>query len=438
MATRHWLGAAASISQVTTITIGGTWATSDTLTITSGNGNDLVATVGALTATTDVAALLAAAFNATSATDSLVGDESRNLGGQQIAEFTDIVASAENSTVVLTAQTAGLPFTVSVSKSSASGTISASETTSATGANFADNADNWSGNTLPVDGDEIVFDAGNVDVLFGLDLSAVTPTAIVRTMNYTGRIGLPATNEIDPSNPYPEYRPRYLQLGNAADATNTAVTIGGGDGAGGGRMNLDSGDGQVTMNVYNTGPAENEHAVVWKGTHASNEINVHRGELAIAPGESETAAVATLRVGYIENQTGDASVQCGAGVSLTNVVQTGGSSTIRGNTTSLQISAGVAELIAGAHALIELLGGEVIYRSTGAITNANIASGGRLDFSRDGRSRTVANCQLNSRGELHDPFRTVTFTNGVDLYRTHLGDTTLDLGTHVTLEVSDI
>ena len=203
MTTRYWLGAATPIAQITTITIGGTWATSDTITITSGNGNDLIATVGSSTGTTDIAALLAAAFNASSATDSLVNDETRNLGGQQIAEFTDITAEFSGTTVVLTAATAGVPFTVAVSKSSASGTVSASETTSATGPNFADNADNWSGATLPVDGDEIVFDSGNVDVLYGLDLSAVTPAAIVRTMNYTGRIGLAGANETDPSNPTP-------------------------------------------------------------------------------------------------------------------------------------------------------------------------------------------------------------------------------------------
>lgn len=438
MATKHWIGAAANISQITTITIGGTWATSDTVTLTSGNGNDLVTTVGALTATTDVAALLAAAFNASSTTDSLIGDETRNLGGQQVAEFTDISAEASGSTVVLTAQTAGLPFTVSVSKSSASGTVSASETTSATGANFADNADNWSGNSLPVDGDEIVFDAGNIDLLFGLNLSAITPAAIVRTMNYTGRIGLPATNEIDPSNPYPEYRSRYLQLGNAGDSTNTAITIGSGEGAGSGRMYLDTGSGQVTINVYNTGPAEAEHAFVWKGTHASNEINVHRGDMAIAPGESESATVATLRIGYLENQTGDAAVDCGSGVTLTNLTMSGGVATIRSNTTSFELSAGTAELIDGSHTLLQIMGGELFYRSTGAIGTANIASGGRLDFSRDSRSRTVTNCQLYSRGELHDPFRSCVFSNGVDLYRTSIRDVTFDLGSHITLTVSDV
>ena len=203
-------------------------------------------------------------------------------------------------------------------------------------------------------------------------------------------------------------------------------------------MNLDSGTGRVTMNVYNTGPAEDEHSLVWKGSHASNEINVHRGSVAIAPREDDSASVATLRVGYIDNQTGDAAVDCGGGVSLTNVVITGGAAKLRSNTTSLNISAGVAELIAGAHALLEIAGGEVFYRSTGAITTANIAGGGRLDFSRDPRSRTVTNCQINSRGELHDPFRTATFTNGVDVYRAGVSDIGLDLGTHINLAVSDV
>ncbi|MCR9118251.1 MAG: hypothetical protein NXI22_15055 [bacterium] len=437
MAKKRWIGAAVAVAQKTTVTVGGTWATAETATLISGNGNRLTVTVGASTTTEDVAELLAAAFNAIDANDELVDDESRNLGGQEIAEFAEIEAVAIGATVVLTGSVAGSPFEVTAAETSTSGTLSVVETTSATGPHHADNVDNWSTHSLPADDDEVVFDFGDVDLLYGLDQSAVTPAAIVRTQNYTGRIGLPATNESNASQPYPEYRQRFLQFGNADAETTTAITIGQGDGAGGG-MNLDSGDGQIVLNVFATGSTASDDAFRWKGTHAANVVNVHRGNVQIAPDMDELATVATLRIGYIENQSGDAAVDCGVGVTLTAVEMTGGSATVRSDTTTFAIEAGVAELLAGDHADLNLRGGEAFYRSTGELTSVHVSGGGRLDFSRDNRSRTVANCTLHRDGEIRDPFRSAVFSNGVDLHRTDLAGVALQLGSHLTLTVSDI
>lgn len=442
MASRRWTGAASPIAQVTTVTISDTWATGDTITLTSGNGNDLVVTVGSDSATTDVAAALSAAFNATDATTSLVDDESRNVGGQSIPEFTDITASVSGSVVTLTGSTAGRPFTVTETVSTAGdGDAVIAEATAATGPNHANNADNWSGNTLPVDNDTVIFDSGNIDVLYGLDQNGVTPAAIVRAMGYEGKVGLPILNEDDPSNTYPEYRDRYLKYGNSGDTTNTAIDIGQGDGNGSERFNLDSGTGQVTINVYNTGTAaaQNEYAFTWLGTHASNVVNVHRGQVGIAPAEDEAATVATLRVGYVDNQEGDATVFCGDGVTLTNIETVGGNLTIDDATTLIDCLGGTIEILSGAHAAINGdRGGSVYYRSTGTLTTAKFGNGARLDFSRDNRARTVTNCEINTGAILHDPFRSVVWTNGVDLYRASIPNVVIDLGTHLTLSTSNI
>ena len=152
MATRRWLGLAAPTTQIETITVANTWATNDTGTVTV-NGQDLILTIGAVATTTGIATALAAAINAANRTDSLVGTESRNRGGQEIPEFTDFTAEASGSTVVLTGNYPGKPFTVSVSESTAgTGTLATTTTVAATGPNHFDNADNWSGATLPAIG----------------------------------------------------------------------------------------------------------------------------------------------------------------------------------------------------------------------------------------------------------------------------------------------
>lgn len=217
METRAWKSGAAAITQVETITVANTWATGDTGTVTVA-GKDLIVTAGTDVATTDIAAALAAAINASSKTENLVNDESRNIGGQEIPEFNEFTAAVSGSTVVLTAVTAGKPFTVSVSETTAgTGTLATATTVAATGPNHANNADNWSGDTLPVDGDTIQFDGRtNEPMKYGLDFlrNGSIAVHVHHYSDYTARIGLPPIN-ID-GIPYPEYRDRDLELYDAA------------------------------------------------------------------------------------------------------------------------------------------------------------------------------------------------------------------------------
>jgi hypothetical protein len=441
MATRRWTGTALAKKQVTTIAVTGTWATGDTATITI-NGNDLVVTIGAAAAIADVAAAIVAAINAADATTGLVGTESRNVGGQEIAEFTEVTASGAASPITLTGNTAGKPFTAAVSASTAGdGDLGAPSTTAATGPNHADNADNWTGNALPVDGDTVVFDEGGVSVLYGLDQSSVTPAAITITQGYTGFIGLPETNEDNPSEPYREYRETYLKYGADADATNIVVKIGEGVGSGSGRIKLNTNDSQTTGTVFNSGQKAKPDvpAIVWKGTHASNVLNVYKGDIGIAPFAGETAAIATLRVGFVDNKEGDANVRLGAGVTLTNIDQSGGTLTVNSATTDIDINGGTLDIGgSGAHASIENDGGTVYYRSTGTLATLKVGSGGVVSFARDLQTRTVTNCEITRGASLLDPHKTVAWTNGIDLIRCGVGDVTLDLGKHLTLTPSAI
>lgn len=437
MATRRWLGAALPVAQVETLTVGGTWATNDTLTVTI-NTRDLTLTVGTTTTVAEVCTQL----------ERMLEDASTAMGtgytaserGPNVAEFREFTVASTATTVVLTGSTKGKPFTVTVSKSSAAGTFTTATSTAATGPNHFDNPDNWSGNAIPVDSDDIVFDSGSIDCKYGLAQSAVSPASIRVTMGYTGQIGLPLTNEDDASYPYPEYRARYLALGTSGDAVNTVITIGELDGAGSSRIMLDSGSGQATVNILNTGqPAvSGEYAVQWKGTHASNTLTVSKGSVGVAWLAGETATVATLSVGYRTNVAGDSQVFCGSGVTLSTVHQSGGLLTTNSNILTANVTDGELLHMAGAITTLNLDKGAVRYRSSSTLTAANVGSGGNLDFRQDSRSRTVTNCDLFEGAELHDPHGTVTFTNGIDLNRCAPAEVTLDIVPHKRLTLGSV
>jgi hypothetical protein len=87
---------------------------------------------------------------------------------------------------------------------------------------------------------------------------------------------------------------------------------------------------------------------------------------------------------------------------------------------------------------LNLDGGTEHYESSATLTTANVGSTGVLDFRQDMRPRTVTNCNLHERGEIHDPARTVTWTNGIDLVRCAVEEVVLDVGTHWTLSPSNI
>lgn len=433
MATRYWQPTALATFEVKTITVANTWATADTGTITI-NGNDLTVTVGAAAATTDVAAALVAAFNG----DSLVGTESRNTTGNLIPEFAEIVATLSGSTVILTHRTAGVPFTATVSETTAgTGTLAIADTVVASGPNYFNNADNWSGATIPVDADTAVFSGSNVDCLYGTNQTSLSLATLRIEQSYTGKIGLPQRNK----NGYNEYRTTYLTLGDSGDAQTMTVYVGQGEGAGSGRIKIDNGDAQTTLIVYNTGQTEEQgiSSLLFKGTHASNAATVSKGSVGFAVLGDETASgtcvLATLDVGYVSNPSGDSTVRCGLGCSLTTVNQTGGRLEINSAATTITKTGGELTL-AGNGVTVTTLnerGGTTYVTGTTTLTTPNLANTGTLDYSRDMRAKVITN-PVNIYGDkakFIDPHK-VTGSVVIDLEQ---GGSlaNLNLGQHIKL-----
>lgn len=430
MATRTWTGNAKPVAQVTEWVIDGTWAADDKITFKINGKTETV--------------------TATSATISTVTSEIADaLNELTLNEFAALTWSSTATKVVATADTEGVPYTIEARAFENDGTTpgvnhtvdgantyqSGTTTTAATGPNFADNAENWSSSTLPVDGDTVVFEKSSVDCLYGLSQSAVTPAEIHFKASFVGRVGL---SRYDGNGDY-EYRERYLNYGNSGDATNIKVYVGQGEGIGSSRINYCSGSSQATVTVVDTGePPTGDQAFNFKGTHSSNVVTVNKGRVGIAPWDGESTTLDTLKIGYIQNVLYDSTVFCGDSVSLTTVDQSGGKLITQTAITTLTMTQGTAEHLENSITTATVLGGELSYQSDSTLTSLTVGSEGTFDCTGDLRSRTVTNITMYSGARFLDSFGTVTATNGYDLVQCSLPNVTLDVAKNKTWTPSSI
>lgn len=427
MSTRKWQGDAVDIAQVDTITIALTWATNDTATI-SINGKDLILTVGATVTTTAIATAIKEMING----DTITGDATRNTTGDNIEEFAELTATVNGSVVTVTADTKGVPFTMTATENTAgSGTATRAASVAVAGPALFDDPDNWSASTVPVDNDTVDMENSDRDLIYNLSQSGIGLTTFNIKQSYEGHIGLPTWN----ANGYYEYRPDYLSIGDAAIATT--INIGQGEGNGSERIKINQNTAQTTLNIFNTGsPAEDGvPAVLFLGTHASNVANVMRGSVGFAVFSGETTTIATLRIGSEDGTTGDTFVVCGSGVTLTTVVQNGGSFTSSCAITTVTINAGTWLAYAGAVTTINARNCTIIWNSSATIATYNGDSDSVLDAEQDERAFTITNCTLKKGATIKNRKRRITFTNGIILSGCSLEDVTLDLGDAITITV---
>lgn len=347
-------------------------------------------TGGTFTLTFNAETTGAIAYNATAATvqTALEGlatpvpgdvDVSGAAGGPWLVEFK--AAYASTNVAAMTGSGASLT-------GGGTQTLTATNSIVATGKNFADNTANYSTGSLPVNSDTLIFQDSEIDVLYNLEaLTAVTITNLYVYQSYTGKIGLPRWNEQG----YVEYRAQKLKLGI------TNIYIGDGNGAGSGRININSQATQTTILVNNSGsPIDDElPAIQWIGTHASNAATINRGNFGAAAIDGEAATLATLNIGFVESVDSDATVVIGRGVTLAAVNANGGSTLINCATTGTVLALAGEVTLNGTGAVAQLtLRGEAVcrYCTSGTLGGATeVSDSAVLDFSRDTRSKTVTN-----------------------------------------------
>lgn len=405
MASVAWKSGALAVAQVDTITVAGTWATNDTATITCA-GKSITFTVAGVQTAAAVVTGLVAAWNLST-----------------VLEHTEITAAdGAGDTITMTADTAGVPFTITVSEVTAGdGTLSNAATTANAGPNAWNTATNWDTGAVPVNTNDVTVDLSYGSIYYGLDQSAVTLASLtIWDAGGTGTLGLPQINAAG----YAEYRDTYLKIGATIQTIDCASS----------RVKINNGSVQTDLRVLNTG-AEIEDdlgAFIWKGTHASNAVGVIKGSVSIAPFASETATMLTLTEAYFDSPETDATIRCGSGCTIGTItknggvlicdttteaigdfVQTKGETTINGTTN------GVTSLT--------VWDGLVRYSTDGTLTAAVVGTSGVLDFRADMRAKTVLAIQVYPGGQVFDPAAIVTWTTGLDYVG---GEGILGLGTH--------
>jgi len=430
MATNVWRGTAVDIKQVDIATVSGVWTTGDEAYVEI-DGNRLIVTIGASISIANVADIMTKAINASSKTDDLLGDETRNFGGQELPQMTEFSASNTATTIVLEAGTVGVPYTVTFpSPSTAStGDIVLASSSSATGRNWFSNADNWSVGAVPVSGDQIVYQDNGVDCLYGLNQVVVTNVSMQIDASFTGRIGLAGRNP----NGYDEYRQRHLVI----KFTNAArgLVIGEGPGSGSARINIDPSNTAVQGVVnFTSSPEADAKAAVDFINGAGMKIAVRQGTVSLAAQSTNTASVATLEMTYSTQRSLDARVYVGTKARIDELKKSGGElifvNTDGGTITTCTNQEGLIECNGAIGiTLLDIQGGEVRWNSSGTLTTCRLSGSGKVDFSRDNTAKTVTNPieRYSDASSIIDPYKVVT---GLIIDNNQISDTkNLNIGT---------
>ncbi len=356
--------------QVSTITIGGTVAANDVITLTVGFASYSMTMAAAGTAL--AAAQIQAALSASGIPP-------------ELAECTYTVAG---SVITATAKIPGVPITFSGS-ATGSGTVTVSTPTAATGPNFANLAANWSGNTLPTTGDTIVIENGPA-ILYGLTTITQVMASVIIEAEFSETIGLPETT----ASGYPEYRPQYWAI------NTSSLNIGGGTGRSSTRIRLNLGTQATAIVVQKTGQQFGDEWPVQIIGGVNATAYVLGGMVSFAGRSTEVCAFNSLTV------ASGATVLCGSGVTH-GTIESSGDLLIASAVTTLEVHAGTTHLQAIANSII-IDGGTLMYQSTGTLPSVTVGPG-TLDCT-DVRDRTITALNLKREATVRDPSKTLTIT----------------------------
>jgi len=430
MASSDWLGNAVAVQQITTATVALTWATNDTATVTI-NGKDLVVTLGTPVTVTDVAALIVSAFNSETRINSALG--SSNVGGQSIPEFAEIIASNSAGVVTFTTRNSrdhGKPFTLTTSESTATtGTFGSVTTTqAATGPNDFNNADNWSGGSVPANDDTINYRDCDVDCLHNLpDGSSLNREfAAVNIYNsFKGRIGLPKVNRDNASKPYVEYRSRYMILTDVGTGSAPLFTIGIGEGDGPSLVNIHQNTLVATFEVECNGKPDSRipgGRVVNVIAPAGGTLKARKGSIDISDQNGGAASWSSITTSGRKGNFQDIDIlSLGNAATNATVSMVGGRMYLDWATWSTN-----GLTVNGAECTVDTCGipsaqiseGTLKHMGSGVtIATLTLNRGGVFDVSLGGGTNvTVTNANYHSGCKVVNPGKRITHTNAVQTY----------------------
>lgn len=394
MASISWVGGAVATAQVQSYAFGGTWETDDIVRLTIGQKTVNVTAASATTNT--VIDNVVTAWNA--------------LSSSVYPEFAEITASRSSSNLILTMDTAGKPFTCTITPLESDGSAAGAQTiggagvattgtasTASSGPEDVSTAANWSAGAIPVNGDTVTIDREGARLKYGLNQSTIALAAL-NILAKDVEIGLPKKNADSTS--YPEYRDDYWKISATSVYVSTASN----------RVKLNLGSTQTTYEQDASGSGTEQYvpAVLLRGTHASNVWTINKGVAGLAFFAGETASLYTLNVGKgvtvtlgsgctnytLNNYGGKLYVNSAIATALNHPSSSGGTTTIEGS---------------GAVAQVTAQSGQVNYNTTGELQGDTVLGGSAvLNFDDDQRVKQVLNPI-----QIYSPSAKVSDKNGV-------------------------
>lgn len=289
--------------------------------------------------------------------------------------FTPITASG-STTLILTADTAGIPFSVAIT-ASGTGTTSRAATTANIGAYDYQTAQNWKEGAIPVAADEVTVD-GSINILYGLRNTSVELLSFTVKASYSGAIGSEAAR-------------LAIDLDNAGSL----------DFSGSGVAYISVFSAATTVRVRRTASvAAGEFGLFLHGT-AIATLHAMGGSTRVVSGST----VVTSRV------YAGATLDIPSGCTITTVSSAGTCSLESACTTFTTLAGNTTIDGAGTITTLNPVGGTTTCNTTGTITTLTI-DGGLCDMTKSQAARTVTNCAVNG-GELRADSAAVTFTNAI-------------------------
>jgi hypothetical protein len=391
MSTVRWIGGASSVAQIDNLTVGGTIEAGDEFKITVTGEDGSTHTVQFDATDTSIATTVAGLVSAWNTdTNSLC---------------TPITAADASPIVTLTADTAGVPFYVTVETTESGGgaaddqTFVRSADTANSGANDWNTAANWSGGAVPVADDDVYVE--DATIYYGMDQDGIT----LDSLNITGsKIGQTV---------YDGYLPKYLII--EPDILNIGASYGPGTKTQQAPILISTSDNNTTINIYDSTTNSDQPAVWLKTNNTSQVINVFKGVVGVGWGSGETSTVDTINILYSTNQTSDSKVYIGSGVTLESLNVHGGISTcLCGVTTGMTVDAGTIsyystdDTTGKTFVSLTIKGGTFTATGPGTITALN-SIGGTTDLSKF--SGTVTTPKYGPGATIRYDVSNITLTN---------------------------
>lgn len=338
-----------------------------------------------------------------------VAEVAANLYAQLIAstalEFRELTFTYAPGGAVLVVTHSDPQVDFAVTAAGTGGAVTVTVDRATTGPGDLNNAANWNGATLPVDGDSLVFDLPNTPITINLGAFSSLTFPLIRVTNRHNRgIGLPRyRRNAGGVGGYLEYRTRFFRVAGCArfviddeagvaDSPGPQVVV----------LRADGGSCTAVVHSANEQLNDDEPPVVLGLLGSNNVVNLTRGVIQIPEDAiaGVAAVVATVNVG---RDGDDGSVpQCHVTGTVTTINNFAGwTSSSTATTVNMGKRAQLHEQTVG-NLTATVRGGKLVYRTAGTLTVTADGPGVVVDCERSTETKTIHNSS--------------TFRNGAALY----------------------